>query len=311
MTPTNTNEKASRRRQQVKSAQVRHRQRKAEYTKQLELDAVRLRQLVSAVEDEVHGLKKRNEEMRRCLCEAEKAKMAAGDAATQVVAWLDAPMGSEVSLGFHDAVDSPCLQIEGSGGDWSLMEGTPMPPEVVELRAVNFILALEHVCWDHFDPRDFNDPQPIDPTHGHTLMASAYLMATAPSSVYDSCSALATAVAPDPTWRRLLHLPDTAVQRRKEAPVMRWPAPTISLDSLRGLAQSLNAGDVELTPVQIWFELAARYRAERLLRPDSIEALLRRFCGVVHCVAYGAAVERLVFESVVMGVLGPPEKWDL
>ncbi|RDA92632.1 hypothetical protein CP533_1441 [Ophiocordyceps camponoti-saundersi (nom. inval.)] len=308
MTPTNSNEKASRRRQQVKSAQVRHRQRKAEYTKQLELDAVRLRQLVAAVEDEVSGLKKRNEEMRRCLFEVENAKMAAGHATTtQVVAWLEAPgRGEEVSLGYLDAVGTPCLQI--GGGGWGLDERGSMSAEVVEHRAVNFILALEHVCWDHFDPRDFNDPKPVDPTHGHTLMASAYLMATAPPSVYETCPALGAAVAPDPTWRRVLHLPDTAIQRRKEAPVLRWPAPTISLASLRGLAQSLNAGDIELTPVQIWFELEARYRPERLLRPDTLDALLRRFRGVVGCVAYGAAVERLAFESVVMGVLGPPEE---
>ncbi|PHH71986.1 hypothetical protein CDD80_4842 [Ophiocordyceps camponoti-rufipedis] len=143
----------------------------------------------------------------------------------------------------------------------------------------------------------------MDPDHGHTLMASAYLMANAPPQAYTSRSAM----TPDPSWRRILQ-PETCRRRREASPVVRWSAPAISLASLHGLAQSLNPmGDVELTPVQAWFELAARYPAERLVRAEVLNALLARFCGLVRCVAYGAAVERGAFESVAVGVLGPAE----
>ncbi|PFH62107.1 hypothetical protein XA68_15068 [Ophiocordyceps unilateralis] len=315
MTPANTNEKAQRRRQQVKRAQVRHRQRKADYTKQLELDAVRLRQLVAETEDQTKVLRRQNDEMRRCLRDVEATSQE-----TDIVAWLDAPTAVKdgqmmVSLGFHDAVGTPCLQMEaGPGG--SLLAAdvdceAPTSPELIEQRAVNFILALEHICWDHFNHDEFenlddvllHDPKTIDPDHGHTLMASAYLMASAPASVYASLEAL----TPGPAWRRLL-FPDSSRRRRDASPVLRWSAPGLSLASLHGLAQSLNPlGDVELTPVQAWFELSVRYPSERLLRADVMDALLRRFRGVVRCVAYGAAVERLAFESVVAGVLGPAE----
>lgn len=83
-----------------------------------------------------------------------------------------------------------------------------------------------------------------------------------------------------------------------------WRSPGVSLDTLRGLASSLNPGDSELTPVQAWFELADRYSPGLLLTLGVLEALKREFKGVVACVHYGAAMERRAFESVVERVMG-------
>lgn len=60
-------EKALLRRQQVRRAQVQHRQRKANYLKQLELDVSQLRDLISLTEHEGRVLRKENENIRTTL----------------------------------------------------------------------------------------------------------------------------------------------------------------------------------------------------------------------------------------------------
>lgn len=93
--------------------------------------------------------------------------------------------------------------------------------------------------------------------------------------------------------------------RFRSSPTLQWPSSTVTLDTLYGLAQSLNPGTEEITPIQAWFELATRYPIELLLQPATLEALKREFKGVVRCVAFGAAMERVAFESVIFRVLGP------
>lgn len=73
----------------------------------------------------------------------------------------------------------------------------------------------------------------------------------------------------------------------------------MNLTMLRGLASSLNPGDLELTPVQVWFELAERYGPEQMVTARTLESLRREFRGVVKCVAFGATIEREAFESIV------------
>lgn len=79
----------------------------------------------------------------------------------------------------------------------------------------------------------------------------------------------------------------------------------LTLQSLHGLASSINPADLDLTPVQAWFELAARYPIDVLLRRDVEDRLKREFVGVVKCPHYGAAIERGAFESICARVLGP------
>lgn len=146
--------------------------------------------------------------------------------------------------------------------------------------------SLEHSCWDHFWLGDcHNHSQQTEQEKGHTLMASSYLMANAPESIYSERDAFNS--------------------RFRSSPTLQWPASTVTLDSLYGLAGSLNPGTAEVAPVQAWFELASRYPIDLLLQPVNLESLKREFKGVARCVAFGAAMEREAFESIILRVLGP------
>lgn len=94
---------------------------------------------------------------------------------------------------------------------------------------------------------------------------------------------------------------------QQQPPDLQWQSPGLTLHTLYGIAQSLKlGGDLEITPVQAWFELSSRYPPSLLLQPDIVEALKREFNGLVRCVYYGAVISRLDFETVVERVLGPP-----
>ncbi|WQF78048.1 hypothetical protein CDEST_03062 [Colletotrichum destructivum] len=201
--------------------------------------------------------------------------------------FADIDMGEvTVTMRKDDALGTPCFQI-ASSSPAVVHSSTPdhLTPEQ-EITAINLILAMEHICWNHFHPRQF--PAHADPCSagsGHTMMASTMCMSSAPARVYR-------------TIRR----------REAETTAHTWRADTgagsaLSLKSLLALAKTLNPGDIELTPVQAWFELAARYGAAALMRGDVIDTLKREFCGVVDCIHFGAIIERDAFESVVARVM--------
>ncbi|KAJ0313800.1 hypothetical protein COL516b_000745 [Colletotrichum fioriniae] len=218
--------------------------------------------------------------------------------------FADVNMGEvTVTMRKDDALGTPCFQISSPSAAVAYTHQS-QPPSTDQLSAeqeiiaINLILAMEHICWNHFHPRQF-------PAHGdtckaasgHTMMASTLCMSSAPARVYRTI-------------------------RRGEAPTVShtWQADTgagssLSLKSLLALAKTLNPGDIELTPVQAWFELAARYGAAALMRGNVIEALKRGFCGVVDCIHFGAIIERDAFESVVARVMeqvGVPElEWEM
>ncbi|KAF4819494.1 hypothetical protein CGCSCA5_v004338 [Colletotrichum siamense] len=206
-----------------------------------------------------------------------------------------------VTMSKDATLGTPCFQISSSSTSSSsstpLRPATPdqLSPEQ-EIIAINLILAMEHICWDHFHPRQY--PRHADVTKaasGHTMMASTMCMSSAPERVYRS------------------------IRRREVETQHTWHAHSgagsgLTLRSLLSLAKTLNPGDIELTPVQAWFELAARYGAQALMQEPVIEALKREFCGVVDCIHFGAIIERDAFESVVarvMAEVGVPElPWE-
>ena len=90
-----------------------------------------------------------------------------------------------------------------------------------------------------------------------------------------------------------------------------WRAEGLSLRHLHGLACALNPSAEELAPVQAWFEMAAVYPTEVLLRGDVLARLRAAFAGVVRCPHYGAAIHRDAFESIVRRIVGPEvEAWQ-
>ncbi|GKT41990.1 uncharacterized protein ColSpa_02171 [Colletotrichum spaethianum] len=201
--------------------------------------------------------------------------------------FADIDMGEvTVTMRKDEALGTPCVQIVSSS---PAVTHPPMSDQLTpeqEITAINLILAMEHICWNHFHPRQF--PAHADPcsaASGHTMMASTMCMSSAPARVYRTIRRGEADTATH-TWRA-----DTGA------------GSALSLKSLLSLAKTLNPGDIELTPVQAWFELAARYGAAALMRENVIEALKREFCGVVDCIHFGAIIERDAFESVVARVM--------
>ncbi|TDZ27219.1 hypothetical protein C8035_v012033 [Colletotrichum spinosum] len=195
-----------------------------------------------------------------------------------------------VTMAKDDTLGTPCFQISASSVPSSGTPEWPATPDQLsaeqEIIAINLILAMEHICWDHFHPRQYpHHADPCKAASGHTMMASTMCISSAPERVFRTI-------------------------RRKEADTTThtWRADTgvgsaLSLRSLLSLAKTLNPGDIELTPVQAWFELAARYGAAVLMEDCVVEALKREFCGVVDCIHFGAIIERDAFESVVARVM--------
>jgi hypothetical protein len=185
---------------------------------------------------------------------------------------------------------------------------------------------MEHICWDHFSPADYQpDSTTIGLESGHSLMASSLALRGAPDSVFETLQH-AAANKPEPSRdaqgdafaETVAIPPPTSVGGPPLAPTSSNPTPapqhrpltwsnsSLSLWSLYGLANSLNAPDLDLAPVQAWFELASMYPLAQLLRDDVQARLRREFVGVVKCPHYGAAIERTAFESIITRVLGPP-----
>ncbi|KAK3900289.1 hypothetical protein C8A05DRAFT_17388 [Staphylotrichum tortipilum] len=81
-----------------------------------------------------------------------------------------------------------------------------------------------------------------------------------------------------------------------------WESSALTLRNLHGLASSLRKDDeVELAPVQAWFELVRRFGVGEVMREGVLERLKRELGGGVRCPHFGAALGRGVFEGVVGG----------
>lgn len=358
--PDDDKARAQARRAQVRRAQIQHRQRKAEYVKQLEMDVNAYRYMIARAEAEAGVVRRENELLRKKLAEGlpVPAPAALPVPMQEVEMFGGVDVGDlVVTLGMDDVLGAPCFHITSSSSGESLpLSGDtgPLPrkdhtgpdpdPDFAgrggvvaltaeqEMAAVNFILALEHVCWDHFSIGDFPGHQHHrEQGMGHALMATTFCMSHAPESIYEARRVFGDTMMAEDDGGMMMEesmLPDddlvppaekenheSAVEKAEVAAAtagghkskspepMRWKTPErISLAALEGLASSLNPGDLELTPVQAWFELAARYPAALLLRADVLSALKVELKGVVRCVYYGAAMERGAFESVVQRV---------
>ncbi|KAM0347067.1 hypothetical protein ACHAPU_005006 [Fusarium lateritium] len=327
-------EKAKLRRAQVRRAQIQHRQRKAEYQQQLELDITHFRELIALTEFESEQFRKDNGSIKALLASKGIAipKCRTGNCsgrAREVVAgvddaWVDDALGLRptpedpdlyqddetggelfadvnvddiiVTLKKDESMVTPAFSIRSNESS-SNSTSPPPPPDLnlspdEEQKAVNFILSLEHICWDHFFIGDYPSHSHLtnDESKGHCLMASSLCMANAPLDVFGD--------------RKLVSSASSCNERRAQGldayipPVyLEWPSPRISLSSLYGLAQSLNPGDLEITPVQAWFELSTRYDKRLLL--ERLDLLGVELMGVSKCLEFGAVMERDAFESVV------------
>ncbi|CAK7223954.1 hypothetical protein SBRCBS47491_005382 [Sporothrix bragantina] len=175
-------------------------------------------------------------------------------------------------------------------------------------QVVNFVLALEHVCWGHAGHGYHEPDAEICADSGHALMATNLFLREAPEGIFSSIETSAKDMTAFITNTDPANPEATAqhMQAHQASQGLTWQAPDITLQTLYGLAVSLNPiSEMELAPVQAWFELAARYPLPILLRKDVLNALKREFVGVVRCLYFGAVMERVAFESVVQRVVEP------
>ncbi|KAI1820781.1 hypothetical protein F4861DRAFT_37921 [Xylaria intraflava] len=175
-------DKAKARRQQVRRAQLQHRQRKANYTQQLELDITKLRDDIAAVEREVEGLRIERGALRSQLTGVvPHAVSVPGDiapsgglgAAPDMAFSTSLAPEYTVSLDTSHSVDLgyPAFQVRRTslasspyaGGSKTAVSIDTLnaadPPSIatVEMalteeqtdQAINFILSLERCCWNH------------------------------------------------------------------------------------------------------------------------------------------------------------------
>jgi len=303
----------------VRKAQKQHRQRKADYIKELEIDVASIRDLIAQAQQETHRLKLENDAMKARIQQplAFPAKPTLLTPSPPFDIPLPTPntiapasyglgLGLEditLSLRFDDILNAPTFHInsspssshyESSSHSLSFPDTTtttatsPSIPDTTPdqtQEAINFILALESVCRNHFHPSPGQKP-------GHTLMATSLALRTAPPSVFTAANKSAPLL-------RSAKPSDLPKQGQCE-----WQAAGLSLHSLHGLACSIADAEVEITPVQAWFELSGRFKLEVLLRREVLDGLKRELCELVRCPHFGAVMEREAFESVVGRVLG-------
>ncbi|KAI0843126.1 hypothetical protein F5Y06DRAFT_81376 [Hypoxylon sp. FL0890] len=213
--------KAQARRAQVRKAQIQHRQRKANYTKQLEMDVAKLRDLIEQTERESLALKTENEGIRQLLMANVPSPSTPGFdfgfsqpeiGITAATAYSPSqPLAPEYMvslLGSSDLADTPMYQVQrtstpSSSSAQSAFSSSQVSPNTASFpgapplsdaqtdHAINFILALEHICWNHFNPSHYShtDYDPEAREHGHILMATSIALQSAPPKAWDQINA--------------------------------------------------------------------------------------------------------------------------
>ncbi|KAK8056952.1 hypothetical protein PG993_002179 [Apiospora rasikravindrae] len=217
--------------------------------------------------------------------------------------------------GSAEEIQALSIMLGGTVDQAELAQG----PDEETYRAINFILALEHTCWDHFTAAhsqlcDGIQPPSANPAvtscsagdvddayHGHALMVSAMALQQAPGSVLRGLENVAAAAAATGPISSPKEIP-----RANTGNSLAWRATGLTLESLHGLASTLNPPDLELAPVQAWFEMVREYGQEAVLDDDGrvLDTLIAELRGMVKCLSFGAVIERAAFDDVLRKVLG-------
>jgi hypothetical protein len=121
-------DKAQLRRAQVRKAQTQHRQRKANYVKQLEMDIAHLREMIAVAQHDTHGLLAENQAMRAQIQQTTKRtdwQLALDQGVSLLDTTPDPPQlsseasaglqqeveGLTLTLGFDEVMNAPCYYI--------------------------------------------------------------------------------------------------------------------------------------------------------------------------------------------------------
>ncbi|KAK4158469.1 hypothetical protein C8A00DRAFT_39190 [Chaetomidium leptoderma] len=221
-------DKTQARRAQVRKAQTQHRQRKANYVKQLEMDVARVRDMIEAAERDTQAMLDENKAMRAQIQQAlhNKSRPLSLNQGVSLIKALPQPCqlstiarestppepeGVTVTLGFDEVMNAPTFYISSPPSSThshqpyeSSQETSPTTPDTLPdltpaqtQAAINFILALEHICRSHFHPSLYHPPPPDTvystplighQANGHTLMATSIALRNAPPHIFKAAS---------------------------------------------------------------------------------------------------------------------------
>lgn len=167
-------EKAQARRAQVRKAQIEHRQRKANYVKQLELDISQLREMVTQIQRDSDALKSENDLIRNALVVngTSPPGLSAGSTTQPTASTIATPSAAQdypptfepyaldslssdtdmtVTLSMSKTMGTPCFSVApfspsaaSSNNEGGWICGSIRLTPAQELQAINFILA--YVC---------------------------------------------------------------------------------------------------------------------------------------------------------------------
>lgn len=311
------------------------------------MDIAKLRDQIEQTEHESLALKSENETIRRRLQEQVPLTSSAVQsttapaftfsalAPTTTAGYLapppPAPEYSVCLLSSSESLNTPIFQVQRTSTPSPLSThsgpstrpdatGTSHLSEAQTDHAINFILGLEHICWNHFHPSYYSH-QEYDPEgkeHGHSLMASTIALQSAPPEVWSQIGTekerfKAAQLNANPSNA----IPDTTTATSTSSPnvIASWQTPAseenvgaglgLTLESLHGLASTLNPPDRELAPVQAWFEIARLYGADVVLDAALMDRVRNEMARDVDCLHFGAVIQREAFEGVLERVLGP------
>ncbi|KAL2180371.1 uncharacterized protein P884DRAFT_78308 [Thermothelomyces heterothallicus CBS 202.75] len=224
-----TLDKAQRRRAQVRRAQTQHRQRKADYVRHLEKDIARIRDMIEAAEQDTRALLNENKTLREQLLQTVGKGPSPVSLDQGVALWNEMPQPSQLSsgllqepgtvtiaLGFDEVLNVPAFYVSSPSPSCNPHQpasqriSQPDADDFPDLTpaqtqaAINFILALEHICRAHFLPCLY-DPT-IDTStpifgfeeSGHTLMATSMALRNAPEHIFDAVARTDRGLFPNP-----------------------------------------------------------------------------------------------------------------
>ncbi|KAK8139702.1 hypothetical protein PG984_000825 [Apiospora sp. TS-2023a] len=223
----------------------------------------------------------------------------------------------EDSARFAEALRTPGLPFGEDEDGRNLV--AKFPGEETD-KAINFILAQQASSF----PTTTNHHPPLppasssscigdagtDPCHGHALMLSAMALQRAPDPIFQRLEnqAVLTApvISPASSSSYSPEPPPPRADTNDGSSSVAWRTTGLTLESLHDLASTLNPPDLELAPVQAWFEMIREYGPAAVLGDGGrvLEQLTAELRGLVNCLSFGAVIEREAFDSVLHRVLG-------
>ncbi|KAJ5380897.1 uncharacterized protein N7496_003325 [Penicillium cataractarum] len=285
-TPETTNHSTTqsnydRRREQVRRAQKKHRERKENHCRQLEDELYRLYHLITT-EEELRNLRFENEILREIMIR--HSIPLPTDMPVKETSWVEVTFtnngGQDQRLQVKLPNQWPAPQEDYSAGPNTGSQSIQPSDPSTELSGISdptyyssginiaqlgidFVLSIERPCLFHTHHSNTEDPS------GHALSMQGILLSRAPQDLHDQST---------------------------------WEVSARQLQKLFELSGCLGL-DGYITPVQAWNRIISRLDLEQILGPG-LEGLRSAMIPHVKCYGFGALIEDDEFEDLFQCIFG-------